>query len=368
MAMENNGQDELEAQIAGFRKEIFSDGYPMSIGEITNLYRNGELIIRPAFQRFFRWSEEQKSLLVESVLLGIPLPSIFVAQGEDGRWELIDGLQRVATLLELQGELRDDQGDLKPPLTLHAAKYLTALEGRVWSSGDEDVSLSDAQRLDIKRSALDIKIIKRESSSSTKYDLFQRLNSYGSPLTPQEMRSALLIGVNPDFYEWIGSLAGLDSFSNTTALGDRPLDEKFDLELVLRFLILHSHGELPIRNFVTMLDDESAAMAEEFPEGSDTATDVFTTTFGVVGEAGPDAFRRFDSEKQDFVGGFLITAFEVIAMGLGYNIAAGKPYRTDVRDAAVELWSEMETGFATGLSTEARLSRMLPRGRDLMGA
>lgn len=90
----------LEKQISTARQSVYADGYPMSIGELTNLYKEGEMIIRPEFQRFFRWSQVQKSNLVESILLGIPIPSIFVAQTESGKWELVDGLQRVSTILE----------------------------------------------------------------------------------------------------------------------------------------------------------------------------------------------------------------------------------------------------------------------------
>src|SRR3954465_2499365 len=89
----------LEDQVSEARQTISSDGYPMSIGELTNLYRDKELIIRPEFQRFFRWTPLQKSRLIESLLLGIPLPSIFVAQQAPGKWELADGLQRVSTIL-----------------------------------------------------------------------------------------------------------------------------------------------------------------------------------------------------------------------------------------------------------------------------
>jgi hypothetical protein len=76
-------KNELEHEISEARRTISSDGYPMSIGELTNLYRSGELVIRPEFQRLFRWSTSQKSRLVESLLLGIPLPSIFVSQTEE---------------------------------------------------------------------------------------------------------------------------------------------------------------------------------------------------------------------------------------------------------------------------------------------
>src|SRR6267154_6350799 len=116
--------DKLENEIAEARRTISSDGYPMSVGELTNLYRNKELIIRPEFQRLFRWSNTQKTRLMESILLGIPLPSIFVAQTEGGKWELVDGLQRVSTILQLQGELLDENGKKVNPLILEATTYL----------------------------------------------------------------------------------------------------------------------------------------------------------------------------------------------------------------------------------------------------
>ena len=67
----------------------------LSIGEIVNMYKDDEFIINPDFQRLFRWELGQKSKLIESILLGIPLPSIFVFEKDDAKWELIDGLQRI---------------------------------------------------------------------------------------------------------------------------------------------------------------------------------------------------------------------------------------------------------------------------------
>ena len=117
----------LQTQIDRHRKEIHTDSYPMSIGELINLYRDGDLEIHPEYQRFFRWSPLQKSRWIESVLLGIPLPSIFVAQREDGVWDLVDGLQRIATLLQFAGELQDEAGRRIEPLRLVGTKYLPAL-------------------------------------------------------------------------------------------------------------------------------------------------------------------------------------------------------------------------------------------------
>jgi len=371
--MTSEASNELEKEIALGRREISSDGYAISLGELTNLYREGELIIRPAFQRLFRWDDEQKSKLIESILLGIPLPSIFVAQDESGKWELVDGLQRVSTILQLQGILRLDNEEF-PPLVLQATKYLPSLDGVTWdSTGETAPALSSAQQLDVKRSKIDVKIIKRESSRQARYDLFQRLNSYGSTLTAQEIRSALLVSVNPEFQTWLEGLARSSKFAETIGLPEKDIEEQYDLELVLRFLILHAREDISqssLRGLGALLDDSAVSLAEDFDQQRDKLQWVFDETFDVLQVAGRDAFRKWDSERESFVRGFLNTAFEVIAMGLGYHVSGGTPYRADVLDASRELWNrpEMTTRFATGVSTEARLARMLPVGRELMSA
>lgn len=367
--MKSKRGDKLDDQIAEARRTISSDGYPMSIGELTNMYRDGELVIRPEFQRFFRWSLVQRSRLVESLLLGIPLPSIFVAQSEDGKWELIDGLQRVSTILQLQGELKGS-----PPLALVGTKYLPALEGRLWSDAKEENCLSEAQRLDLKRSKVDIKIIKRESSPAAKFDLFQRLNSYGSSLTAQEMRSALLVAVSPDFFAWIEQLASNESFVNCTLISDRLLDERFDLELVLRFLVLHAKPEnaltlSALRDFSQVLDDESVALASAFPDRKVHLENVFVNTFEHISSNGADCiFRKWDSDRKAFRGSFLNTAYEVFALGVGFHVAMGNPYKADLVALAKEFWADVRSGYATGKSTEARLVRFIPLGRKVTAA
>lgn len=365
--------DPLEEQIADARRSISSDGYPMSIGEVTNMYKDGELRIRPEFQRFYRWSTSQKSKLIESLLLGIPLPSIFVAQTEDGKWELVDGLQRVSTILELQGELVGPGGAKLPHLMLEGTKYLKALEGRVWESDLASKSLSSAQRLDIKRSKLDIKIIKRESSPETKYDLFQRLNNYGTPLTSAEMRSALLVAVSSDFFAWLEGLARHPSFLETTQLSERLLEERYDLELVTRFLVLHNRPSerltlTALRDLPGVLDDESVRLASTYPHHADDLGNIFRTTFDVIAEGGGEnVFRKWDIDKNEFKGSFLNTAFEVFALGIGYHVANKNPYKTQLIGVVKAFWGrdQMKKGFATGRSTEARLLDFMPLGRQL---
>jgi len=102
----------LEKEISDEREKLSTDRMDISFGELINLYKNGELIIRPEYQRLFRWTPKQKTALIESILLSIPIPPIFVAEDKEGIWELVDGLQRVATFISFFGELNTDVSTL----------------------------------------------------------------------------------------------------------------------------------------------------------------------------------------------------------------------------------------------------------------
>ncbi|PSU58635.1 hypothetical protein CTM75_16610 [Photobacterium phosphoreum] len=77
----------------------------MSFGELMNMFEDGELFITPEYQRVFRWSLFQQTRFIESVLLGIPIPPIFVAEDDEGKWEVVDGLQRISTIFSFFGIL-----------------------------------------------------------------------------------------------------------------------------------------------------------------------------------------------------------------------------------------------------------------------
>ena len=93
----------IQQEIADARQKIVKDGFDMSIGELIRIYEKKELIINPVYQRSFRWDESRKTRFIESLILGIPIPPIFVFTDEDGRWELIDGLQRLSTMFQFAG-------------------------------------------------------------------------------------------------------------------------------------------------------------------------------------------------------------------------------------------------------------------------
>jgi hypothetical protein len=170
----------LQKEIDSARAEIRTDGYSMSIGEWISLYENEEIDIHPEFQRFFRWTSYQKSRLIESIFLGIPIPQIFVAQRRDGIWDVVDGVQRLSTIYQFVGILKDEDKTLLPPLILESTKYLPSLRGKRWDDpANIEESLTPTQRLLIKRTKIDVSIILKESDEKSKYELFQRLNTNG---------------------------------------------------------------------------------------------------------------------------------------------------------------------------------------------
>lgn len=358
----------LQDEIDQHRKEIHTDGYPMSIGEVLNLYRDEELEIHPEFQRFFRWTAKQKSRWIESVLLGIPLPSIFVAQRDDGVWDVIDGLQRLSTILELVGELKDEDGKKKEPLVLEDTKLLPSLKGKGWRT------LSEEQRRFIKRAKLDLKIILRESHESSKYELFRRLNTGGSFLSDQELRSAFLVGANRDFFRWLSGLSQLETFQACLLLSENQLAQQYDLELVVRFVVFRT---LPperltgIDELGEFLTDSilQGALAANFPrpEHERAFKTVFETLAAGLGE---NSFRKYDVQQKRFTGAFSISAFEVIGLGLGYH---HKQYRASKDAAAVadritkKVWAKPDFLTSSGVSAAQRIPRTIPRGREVFG-
>ena len=226
-------QSSLESEIEAKAKEIHADAYGMSIGELMSLYRDGELDIHPEFQRFFRWTALQKSKFVESILLGIPIPSIFVSQRDDGVWDVVDGVQRLSTIFEFTGILRDEQKNKVPSSTLVGTDYLPSLEGRVWEDPSRtNLEFPSPLRINFKRQKLDLKIIKKESDPNTKYDLFERLNTLGSQLSDQEVRNCLLVMINPGLFRWLQVLSQDEHFQNTIGLTETRQEALLQPELL----------------------------------------------------------------------------------------------------------------------------------------
>jgi len=315
------------------RLQVHTDSYPMSIGEMVNLYRDGELDIHPEFQRVYRWTEEQKSKLIESILLGIPLPSIFVSQRPDGVWDVVDGLQRLSTIFSFLGELKKTDGTLAKPLELRSTKYLPSLEGKVWDdlhNPGREVDM-EIKRV-FKREKLDIKIIKRESEADTKFELFQRLNTGGSKLSDQEVRNCMLLMINAEAFEWLQTTAKDINFRAATPLSSKQELECYAQELAFRLIVQRHYNEELRKNHSDVGPYLNAELGRIFSRekpiidyGKEKT--IFEKTFELFNLALEDSsFKKFNHQKNRLEGAISIPVYEALATALSVYIENNPQY------------------------------------------
>ena len=318
----------LSDKIKELKKEIVSDSYSMSIGELISLYNDEELDIHPRFQRLFRWSSYQKTRFIESILLNIPIPPIFVSQNSEGIWDVIDGVQRLSTIFQFVGKLKDQDGKILDMLELEGTKALPELEGLYWEADSPEDSLPKDVKLDFKRSRIVINIVKKESDTSAKYELFQRLNTGGSNLSDQEVRNCLMLMSNPLLYDFVERLASNELFIESTPLSNKLVDEQYRMELITRYLIAMNCSLYNMRkeykDLAPFLDDKILELCddEQFDyTGQETLFDsVFKLLESIPDINSDDIFKRYTDR---FSGAVSSSAFLTITVGLANAIKNG---------------------------------------------
>lgn len=355
--------EELLKQIEERRTSFKTDSYSMSIGELVNLYENEEIIIRPEYQRLFRWSHTQKVKLIESILLGIPIPSIFVYQNDDGIWELVDGLQRVSSILQFFGVLKDTE-----PLILESTKHISALEGIKWDNpSNEDKELSTGLKLSFKRSKIQLTIILNESDKRAKFEVFQRLNTGGSNASNQEIRNNIMIMINPERYSWFNTLVNDVNFLETLSLSDRLLEEQYHMELGLRFIAL-SFFDFKLKKDVSdFLDDINEQLLELDEKLLEPIKSNFLQTFEILNDLlGEKSFKKYNDS--DFKGKFLESSFEAISTGLSknmntYNYPSDKEVLLD-KIKKLYIQDTYNTTSGSGSNAKSRIPKLVPFAID----
>jgi len=370
----------LQEEIDEKSKVIHTDSYPVSIGELISMYESepSELDIHPEFQRFVRWDDNQKSKFIESVLLGIPIPPIFVSQREDGVWDVIDGLQRLATIFGFVGILKDEEGNLVPRFELIKTPYLPSLEGKVWNDPrNPSNSFTVSQRLYLKRGKFDVQIIKKESSSDVKYELFQRINTLGSKLSPQELRNCILLMVDRELYSWIDALSNYPPFKDCLNLSEKDGLERYDQEIVSRFFVIKNASLEEIRkagDFEDYITNYLIKLWRSSSFNKREAESTFKRTFDLLDNTlGDDSFKKYNANKGKFEGRFLVSSFEAIAIGLANNINNWEineinkdKIKTKLKQKVVDLWanSQFNQNVGSGVKFNTRIPTVVPLGQE----
>ncbi|TRT87735.1 MAG: DUF262 domain-containing protein [Microcystis aeruginosa Ma_AC_P_19900807_S299] len=364
----------LEKEVSDERKRLSSDRLDISFGELVNLYKNNELIIKPEYQRLFRWSEAQKTALIESILLSIPIPPIFVAEDKNGVWELVDGLQRVSTFISFFGELKgsgwtiDYQEDIdrsgveeeeeeeideengEETGERKTINKWTLQEGGLVKSlkGFNIDNLPTNLKINLKRAVCRVEILRGESSTSMKYELFKRLNSGGSKLTPQEIRNAIYRGVNPRLNELLLKVSQSEVFKSLTQLSNGKLNELYDQELVLRFFAFYKNAENVNENMEKFLND----FMKETVENANFDYDVYESLIMRVLELiyQIEDNKIFRNERNLFVPAY----FEGILIGVAQNIETYAENLELLKSKITQLKSDNDFKRYSGTASNSR--------------
>lgn len=256
--------------------DIDVDISTVNLGSLLEQLEYNEIDLKPEFQRSSDvWTSVQKSRLIESILLGLPLPSFYFSEDENtNKLIIVDGLQRLCAL-------KDFWIDKK--LRLSGMQFLTDLEG---------LSFLDMDRTQIRRiksMKVTLNTLRKSTPTKVKFVIFQRVNTAGEPLRPQEMRNALYQGVATKLLK---ELAESDSFKRATG-GSVNGKRMADCDLINRFMAFYLHrddynGELDafmndtLADINAMNETEVEIVRQKFNKSMDVCYQLF----------GSSAFRR----------------------------------------------------------------------------
>ncbi|QFP77214.1 DUF262 domain-containing protein [Deinococcus sp. AJ005] len=250
-------------------------------GQITR----GKIILQPEFQRKFVWSTSKASRLIESILLNIPIPVVYVAESAGGKQEVVDGQQRLTSPHAfLTGSFPASSG-LKQDFKLTGLQVLHELNGKKFADLDE------ATQGDLENATLRFIVIKSESHPDVKFEVFERLNLGAERLNDQELRNCVYRG---SYNNLLQSLSENSNFLKIQGLRE-PHSRMADRQLILRFLALYRLTHLHYKgNMKQVMNRELEERRDPSESDLKKLRDLFENCIDMAWTVfGDKAFRRF---------------------------------------------------------------------------
>ncbi|OGW49271.1 MAG: hypothetical protein A2Z50_05570 [Nitrospirae bacterium RBG_19FT_COMBO_42_15] len=324
--------DKMEIEVPKEKRYLNTASYDYSVQFLVNLMSGDipKIILEVPFQRQFIWKEDRASQLIESVIMNVPIPPLYFAEEEDGRWLVVDGLQRLKSLLRYS----QNEYGLK---SLEIVKELEGLKYKDIPPKAESLLNDGLMR---------INVIKKDSHPDIKYDIFMRLNKGSVTLNYQELRNCLyrsplnnmakeFVSKNKDFQKVLklkkphNRYLDVEFIMRVFALQEKLIIEKKEN----KYIIENYNGRMV--NFINDYMDKSSKLSteeakkllDEFKETIEKVVEVFghqiafkditakTLRFNkAIGEFICISFRRFNKEvlrkRKDEVNNLLRTLLE----------------------------------------------------------
>jgi predicted transcriptional regulator len=227
-------EEEQPIEIPPKERRVYSDKADRSIFELYRQYQKGNLDLQPGFQRLQVWDNSKSSRLIESVLLEVPIPVIYLSEESDGKYSVIDGQQRLNAFFKF----------LENRLRLSGLTILVELNGKRFQ--DIPKNLQDK----FENATIRIIEIRKESAPDVKFEIFERLNTGSVQLNAQELRNCIYRG---RYNELLKELSGNKDFQFLLGLKE-PHNRMQDRELILRFFAFYHNTYLkytpPMKRFL----------------------------------------------------------------------------------------------------------------------
>jgi uncharacterized protein with ParB-like and HNH nuclease domain len=295
-------------------EQVRTKSLDLSFNEILDMYRDNEFEISPDYQRLFRWPEEKESRFIESLILEMPIPPIYVIEKEESVYELIDGLQRISTYLHFRGELKDVEGKVGQ-LELSGCDIVTELNGYTYDK------LPKTLQIRLKRSFIRVEVIRKGSDPRLRYYMFKRLNTGGEQLSDQEIRNCTIRLLDDTFNDFIIDLSTNEDFKSTIChLNDEKVEKKEDQEYVLKYFAYKLDRENYKKDISPFLTTFMEKVADENHKQKiqldyEKERQDFEKTFKILNlTLGENAFDKMRQGR--YVSGITSTHYDSFTMGL----------------------------------------------------
>ena len=328
---------DLTDQLATQRRTVDFDTFDIQLQELLSMLREGQISVAPSYQRKFRWNDERCSQLIESLMLGIPIPNLFMATNDDFTWEAVDGVQRLSAIVKFAGdeELRSQFG-LGEKLVLKGLKKLSNFNNLTYGTFPATIQQH------MKTRPLRVVTLNDKSDKVIRFDLFERLNTGGVLLSNQEIRDCVYQG---KFADKLDELAKTDDFQKVVKLSKGNRNDGTLEECVLRYfayLDRYNKFEHSVEEFLTDYMKDASNRFDYITKEKE-----FRTVFQKLAQTFSEGIRRPGRK-----GLTPLNLYEAIAVGA--SLALKERSQLVTTDISTWMNSDELRRFTTGATNSLR--------------
>ena len=273
-------------------KKVFTEDKNYPLSTLREMFDDGDIIPDPDYQRDFIYDVGRRSKLIESVLLSIPIPTVYLCQEEDETYSVIDGQQRIMTFVTF----------LKNEFELKGLVEIPELNGKKFSELEKPIQKK------LKSTTLHAVCLLKESQE-LKYEIFARLNQGAIALKPQELRNCIYRG---SFNTMLEEIAAKNTLIPVLFIGENK--RKTYQERILRFFALRDYN-----NYKSSMPKTLNAFMLKHQHDSEKEIErqkeLFNGTMDIIKQVlGEKAFQAYSKEKRDYIDKFSPSVYDSIAV------------------------------------------------------